>query len=574
MSNIFPSENDIIYDRYLIKKELELGIQSRSFKALDKKTDSLVNLKIQAVDDSILELLPDIKSEAEYFKKCDFPHIVKINDFFIEKERLIISMNYMEGRNLLNSIKELGTFSSDYVLHIAKTLCEALVSLHKEGITHQNINPSNIFFDTKGKIWLTDILSSHNYAFTRFKSPKNVSLPFVPPEVFNSQDTDTRWDIYSLGMCLFYALLGELPQEIKTMFTFGKKEGIDPRSYGLSVDEKLAVVIKKCTSSSPAERFSSAQVLLDFLNASNVDFIKEKILFNIPAYKCLSSSKEIIEHPGVSCFCDDGSSSFSVYIKKGKSTSKNEIVSKVQKIYPDCFSKKKLREVASGERAIIFCSEVNAKNIISNLKEVDLSSYTKKRSNYSLIPVDVFLILLIINILSIIAYLNISSDYLISSILISISLAFIAYRVYYKPLITRDYNSLIPKEIKSKIAPLRKKIRGDNLNTILARTLLIADNLYRIKKIEHFQVSRVLMKLASVFEDIVKIDESIQSTLSVNSSEAHPSQLADFRRILSIEKNKVFKIYDVLKGLYFDSLVSEENSSNKAFEEVVDEVLY
>jgi hypothetical protein len=82
------------------------------------------------------------------------------------------------------------------------------------------------------------------------------------------------------------------------------------------------------------------------------------------------------------------------------------------------------------------------------------------------------------------------------------------------------------------------------------------------------------MKLASVFEDIVKIDESIQSTLSVNSSEAHPSQLADFRRTLSIEKNKLFKIYDVLKGLYFDSLVSKENSSNKTFEDIVDELLY
>ncbi len=577
MSSIFPNINETVRDRYHIKKESDAGSNSRSYKAVDSNTDSLVSLKIQQIDESVLPLLPDIKSEAEYFKKCDFPNIVKINDVFIEKERLIISMHYIEGHSLMSANKELGTFSAEYVQHIAEVLLEGLISLHKEGIVHQNINPAHILFDTKGKIWLTDILSSHNYAFTRFKSPKNISLPYVPPEVYNHFETDTRWDIYSLGMCLFYALTGDLPQEIKTMFTFGQKNGIDPNKFGLEIPHNLAHAIKKATSANPADRFPTAESFLETIR--NPELINQEMLFfDMSCYNCLCCKEEVNEKAGVCALCENQSAKPDSHALFISSTSEQGTLKETRKNLKNFLqtgtNAKELNEAALGQRPVLFCSEELCEKILLHMKEHSLIGKERKRSLTNLLPADISILILIIFALSVYAHLLISSDYLVTGILMCSSLAYFGYSTHARSLLTCSTpGSHVPDEIRDKFAPSRKSLSVSNMRVLSGRTLLLAEQLYKIPELDSFQLSRLLLHMNKTLESVSKIHQTITTTTAVKQSSDHPSQLAEFRRALHKNFLSILKIYELLTALKIHSLTKPDHIEEFHLEEKVDQII-
>jgi serine/threonine protein kinase len=579
MKGSFPEIGDTVLSRFIMKKEMDTAFNFRTYKAVDTKTDSLVTLKIQLIDESVQPLLPDIKSEAEYFKKCDFPNIVKILDLFSDRDRLIISMHYIEGHSLMSAIKELGTFSPEYVLHFSRELLGGLVSLHEEGIIHQNINPANILFDTKGKVWINDILSSHNYAFTRYKSPKNHSLPYAPPEVYNNLPTDTRWDIYSLGVCMFFGLAGELPDEIRTMFTFGKNQGIDPGDFGVSVPDNLALAIKKATCANPSDRFQTAQSFLETLQ-SNETPIKKLLFFDTSCFRCLSCKNEVMEERGICSLCKSvstGTSLYGIFIKPDKIKNlKKEQVLKLKKFLEFDQDVKVVSEAVFGLRPLLISSYEMGSKILLHMKEYGLNGYLQKRSLLSFLPKDVMILISIIFILSATAQFLMDSDHLIRGIFFCIALTYFGYVLRSKPLLGFiSSKSNIPAEINNKLIDAVKGIELSNILTLKGRILLISDQLYRRSSSEIFHISRLLLHMCKTCEAISKINHTISATVSVAQSSDHPSQLAEYKRALHKNILTLLKIYELLFKIKLASLIDNDMGifKDSSIEEEVDKIV-
>lgn len=70
--------------------------------------------------------------------------IVHVRDFFNENETAYIVMDFIEGKNLKEILKEKKTLSVRETANIILPILEALKEVHKANIIHRDISPDNI----------------------------------------------------------------------------------------------------------------------------------------------------------------------------------------------------------------------------------------------------------------------------------------------------------------------------------------------------------------------------------------------------------------------------------------------
>ena len=81
-------------------------------------------------------------------------------------------------------------------------------------------------------------------------------MGYLAPEVFDGGRPDGRSDIYSLGMCLYFAIIGALPQGGSNYLPPPPKvEGFQPSKEGISITSELDRVISRATMVEPGHRF-------------------------------------------------------------------------------------------------------------------------------------------------------------------------------------------------------------------------------------------------------------------------------------------------------------------------------
>lgn len=96
----------------------------------------------------------------------------------------------------------------DEVLRLLHQIGSALIDLHRRGIVHQDVKPSNIFL-RRGDFVLGDL----GVAKVQGQSSiERAGSPFyMAPEVFAGQPTSPASDAYSLGILAFELLSGKRP---------------------------------------------------------------------------------------------------------------------------------------------------------------------------------------------------------------------------------------------------------------------------------------------------------------------------------------------------------------------------
>lgn len=145
-----------------------------------------------------------------------------------------------------------------------------LGELHRLGIYHRDISPKNLFLARVGKATRGIILDLGRVSLTGgepgFTGEHLLGTPgYLAPEQILGGLIDARADIFSVGLCLFEALVGSpaVPSlEAMALFDKGVPTLADVRP-DLSLDA-VSRVIQRATRITPAERFGSAE---DFASA-------------------------------------------------------------------------------------------------------------------------------------------------------------------------------------------------------------------------------------------------------------------------------------------------------------------
>lgn len=149
-------------------------------------------------------------------RQIDHPNLIKMQEVFETDNSLYIIMNYYEGENLLELLKQKGKLDPDQGFTILKGLLEGLNYLHERNIMHRDIKPENILLQNKDKrdpvlvdFGLATYVNQENKLFTRCGTPG-----YVAPEIANLKEKDVAYDekcdIFSFGVIMHMVLLGKI----------------------------------------------------------------------------------------------------------------------------------------------------------------------------------------------------------------------------------------------------------------------------------------------------------------------------------------------------------------------------
>lgn len=151
---------------------------------------------------------------------------------------------YVEGENLAQYAGE-HRFSEAQVIQTGLQLCDILTYLHsrKNPIVHRDIKPENIILQRDGSVSLIDFGISREYKDDQQSDTVVAGTrQYAAPEQYGFRQTDSRSDIYSLGMVLAWML-------------YGKAEVPD------NPTGRLEKIIQKCTAFAPKDRYQGADEL-------------------------------------------------------------------------------------------------------------------------------------------------------------------------------------------------------------------------------------------------------------------------------------------------------------------------
>jgi serine/threonine protein kinase len=152
--------------------------------------------------------------EANLACRLRHPNIVGILDRGEFENRLWIAMDYIDGRNLEDVLKEDGAFVYGRALRLMAGINSAVQDLHDSNLLHRDIKPANIMVTSRRdeeKAYLTDFGIARDAADTLGLTATTqavLTLAYAAPERLSlaSGQLDRRVDVFSLG-CVFYEML-------------------------------------------------------------------------------------------------------------------------------------------------------------------------------------------------------------------------------------------------------------------------------------------------------------------------------------------------------------------------------
>ena len=131
-------------------------------------------------------------------------------------------MEFVEGETLENLIRRSGKIEIKLALDIAAQIAGGLAAVHKKGLVHRDVKPTNIMvsFEESGggptaKIidlgLAKPIAESHSDAEISMPGVFAGTPSFASPEQCSGASVDIRSDLYSLGVTLWKMLTGQVP---------------------------------------------------------------------------------------------------------------------------------------------------------------------------------------------------------------------------------------------------------------------------------------------------------------------------------------------------------------------------
>lgn len=138
---------------------------------------------------------------------------VKMIDAFLVRKYLIIIMELVEGKTLLDKVSKLTTITEDDVAGFIKQLCECLNDWHQNNVVHLDLRPTNIRFITGRELKILDYNSCRHIANKKAGEVVDVigDTEFCAPEMLNFEPVSRASDMWTIGVLTYVMLSGISP---------------------------------------------------------------------------------------------------------------------------------------------------------------------------------------------------------------------------------------------------------------------------------------------------------------------------------------------------------------------------
>ncbi len=271
--NANTSPPPIVRDRYQLLAWLGQGGAGMVYKAHDSLLDRDVAIKFLNPALTGSEVGVRFLREARLVAKLAHPNIMSIFDVGEDQGWNFLVLEYIPGTDLHTLMEKSGkAVSAREVVQILQAVLPALAYAHSLGIIHRDVKPENIMFTPDGKVKVTDFGLALARSDARLTQDGGLvgTVLYMSPEVIQGQEIDARADLYSLGAVAYELLCGQPPfmgdqfVQIISKVLYSEPQPLFERCPGIPA--KLEQVVLRLLSKNPAERYASAEDVLDAIS--------------------------------------------------------------------------------------------------------------------------------------------------------------------------------------------------------------------------------------------------------------------------------------------------------------------
>lgn len=252
---------------YNIKEKVYAEGKIIYYRGLNLQNEQSALIKIQQVEYPTLEDLTSFRQEYKITQNLACTGIIRPYKLENYKNGLALVLEDFGGQPLSQLIQANQLSIKDF-LTLAISLTETLIYLHNLSIIHKNINPSNIFINSKtNEVKLTGF----SHAITLPKEQQTISNPkllegslaYISPEQTGrmNRSIDYRTDFYALGVTFYEIVAGTVPfnsfDPIELVYSHIAKQPISP-SETANIPEAISNIILKLLAKNAEDRYQSA----------------------------------------------------------------------------------------------------------------------------------------------------------------------------------------------------------------------------------------------------------------------------------------------------------------------------
>jgi tRNA A-37 threonylcarbamoyl transferase component Bud32 len=256
---------ELLARRYRMLEKIGEGGMAVVYKAHCTLLDRPVAIKVLREQyASNPEFVDRFQREARAAARLSHPNIVSIYDVGQEGEKLFIVMEYVQGVNLKDYLRNQGPLSPQTAAELGRQIGAALAHAHQRGIIHRDIKPHNILISPDGQVKVTDFGIARAAAASSLTETGVVlgSVHYFSPEQARGGSVDARSDIYALGVVLYELLTGRLPFEGDSPIAIALRhldsEPLPFAEVRPDVPVELQQIIAKAMAREPEKRYQTA----------------------------------------------------------------------------------------------------------------------------------------------------------------------------------------------------------------------------------------------------------------------------------------------------------------------------
>jgi len=205
-------------------------------------------------EDNPFVYIDQAKTEYEAAQKLNHPSIAKIYDMRVKRSWFKASgvellMEYVDGKTL----DEIEAPEMGQLVLVFCQVASAMHHMHRRGVYHGDLKPSNIMLSKTGQVKLIDFGTA--WIRGREKNRAGGTPQYVAPEQVTEKVIDARTDVYNLGATMYRMFTGRFAnQSLPKAGEGGSRKLVPPIKINPNIPGTLNETIVACLAYSPERR--------------------------------------------------------------------------------------------------------------------------------------------------------------------------------------------------------------------------------------------------------------------------------------------------------------------------------
>ncbi|MEO5814388.1 MAG: serine/threonine-protein kinase [Gemmatimonadaceae bacterium] len=263
----FIALQQALVGEYSLEREIGRGGMGIVYLAREVNLARPVAIKVLP---TALAARPEVREaflrESRTIGRLTHPNVVPVYAAGERSGFAYLVMAYVEGITLGERIRARGPLLPGQAARVLREVAWALAYAHAAGIVHRDVTAENILLERgtdRAIVMDFGIAGAMQTAALSDDGRVMGNAHYVSPEQAAGDIVDARSDLYSLGICGFYALTGRLPFDAETPEAVVTKHLTERppsiASLASAVPVRLGQAVDRCLAKEPLARYRSAE---------------------------------------------------------------------------------------------------------------------------------------------------------------------------------------------------------------------------------------------------------------------------------------------------------------------------